>query len=136
MKIKTLSATLLLLATAAAHAAEIKVEILGIERAEGQVLVALYDETKFLKAPIKALRLPATVGGITASFTDIPEGNYAIAAVLDENGNGKLDMNAVGMPLERMGFSNDATGFMGPPQFTAAKFELNAAPKALVINLR
>jgi uncharacterized protein (DUF2141 family) len=136
MKIKLLSATLLLLASASANAAEIKVEILGIERAQGQLLVALYDEQKFLKAPLKGLRLPAAAGAVTASFADIPEGQYAIAVILDENGNGKLDMNAVGIPTERMGFSNDATGFMGPPQFSAAKFELGGAPKAIVINLR
>ncbi|MFX8281946.1 DUF2141 domain-containing protein, partial [Acinetobacter baumannii] len=38
----------------------------------------------------------------------------------DANGNGRLDMNAMGMPVEPFGFSNDAVGNFGPPRFEQA----------------
>jgi uncharacterized protein (DUF2141 family) len=43
-------------------------------------------------------------------------------AVVDENSNGKLDTNFIGMPREGAGASNDAKGHMGPPKFGAASF--------------
>ena len=136
MKISMLAAACVLSLFTCAHAAELKVEVLGVEKAEGQVMVALYDEGQFLKKALKGLRLPAAVTGVSGSFSDLPEGNYAVIAFHDENGNGKLDFNAVGMPIERMGFSNDAVGVMGPPGFSAARFEVNAATNSIVINLR
>jgi Uncharacterized protein conserved in bacteria (DUF2141) len=40
----------------------------------------------------------------------------------DENGNGVLDKNFFGVPVEGYGFSNDARGSMGPPAFEKAAF--------------
>ena len=118
------------------HATELKVEIAGIEKTEGEVLVALYDESQFLKKPLKGLRIPVNGSRVEGSFGDVPEGTYALIAFHDENGNGKLDRNVLGMPIEKHGFSNDATGMMGPPEFVDAKFELNGAAKSVAINLR
>ncbi len=38
-------------------------------------------------------------------FEDISPGTYALAVIHDENGNGKLDTNWVGIPTEGYGFS-------------------------------
>lgn len=38
----------------------------------------------------------------------LPPGKYAVMAYHDANGNGKLDKDSNGRPLERIGFSNDA----------------------------
>jgi len=40
-------------------------------------------------------------------FEDIPPGTYALVVIHDENMNGKLDTNWVGIPKEGYGFSND-----------------------------
>lgn len=58
-----------------------------------------------------------------SDFEDIPPGTYAIAVVHDENMNGELDVNWLGVPSEGYGFSNDATGILGAPSFTAASFQ-------------
>ena len=53
---------------------------------------------------------------------DIPDGNYAIAILHDENNDG--DMNySVKIPREGFGFSNDAKTKLAPPKFKAAEFE-------------
>lgn len=36
--------------------------------------------------------------------------------------NGKLDTNALGIPTEGYGFSNDAKGWLSAPSFSAASF--------------
>ena len=55
-------------------------------------------------------------------FEDIPPGTYAMAVVHDENMNGKLDTNWMGIPTEGYGFSNDAKALLGAASFSAASF--------------
>ncbi len=55
-------------------------------------------------------------------FEDILPGTYALAVIHDENMNGKLDTNWLGIPIEGYGFSNDAKGLFGAPSFSAARF--------------
>jgi uncharacterized protein (DUF2141 family) len=59
-------------------------------------------------------------------WSDVEPGHYAVAALHDENGNGVLDKNWLGMPNEGSGFSRDATGSWGPPDFDDAMLVLPA----------
>ncbi len=54
---------------------------------------------------------------MTVYIPDLPNGNYAIAVYHDANGNNKLDKNFLGIPTEKYGFSNDAMGSFGPPDY-------------------
>lgn len=45
-----------------------------------------------------------------------------MAVVHDENTNGKLDTNWIGIPAEGYGFSNDAKALLGAPSFSDASF--------------
>jgi len=45
-----------------------------------------------------------------------------------------LDTNFIGIPKEPYAFSNNATGFMGPPSFKESKISLNA-DKTIAIKL-
>ena len=55
-------------------------------------------------------------------FSGIGPGTYAVAVFHDENSNGKLDTNFLGIPREGVGASNGARGHLGPPKFDAATF--------------
>ena len=68
-------------------------------------------------------------------FEDIPPGRYALAVIHDENMNGKLDANWLGVPKEGYGFSNDAKGLMGAPSFDAASFRYREGSLGLTIRL-
>jgi uncharacterized protein (DUF2141 family) len=48
-------------------------------------------------------------------FEDIPPGTYALAVIHDENMNGKLDTNWLGIPKEGYGFSNAVKAMRGAP---------------------
>jgi uncharacterized protein (DUF2141 family) len=89
---------------------------------QGQVVCALFDESGWLKKPL----IPdwATISNKTAicRFSNVPEGIFGISAYHDENRNGKLDTNAIGLPIEDYGASRDARGTFGPPSFDDAKF--------------
>lgn len=45
-----------------------------------------------------------------------------MAVIHDENMNGELDANWLGVPTEGYGFSNDAKGLVGAPSFSSASF--------------
>jgi uncharacterized protein (DUF2141 family) len=55
-------------------------------------------------------------------FEDIPPGTYSIDVIDDENMNGKLETDWLGVPTEGYGFSNDARGSVDAPPFSAASF--------------
>ncbi len=56
------------------------------------------------------------------AIDDVEPGEYAVACFHDENANNDLDTNFLGIPVEGTGASNDARGFMGPPDYDDARF--------------
>jgi len=68
-------------------------------------------------------------------FEDIPLGAYALAVVHDENMNGKLDTNWLGIPTEGYGFSNEAKALLGAPSFSATRFPYDGENLDLTISL-
>ena len=68
-------------------------------------------------------------------FSDIPPGTYALGVIHDENMNGKLDTNRLGIPVEGYGFSNGARALLGAPSFAAASFQYDGQGLELTINL-
>jgi uncharacterized protein (DUF2141 family) len=119
------------------HAADLTVEIKGLNSANGKVLIALYDKADgWMKRGLKTAGVPAQKDGVTYEFKDLPAGDYAISIHHDENGNDKFDTNLVGMPIEPYGFSNNAMGNFGPPTFEQAKFKLDTDKKTVTLNLK
>ena len=122
-------AALLLLAHMGADAAwangVLEVTVTGIRSDKGTVLVAVCDAATFLQEICRYKgRAPAAAGSVVVRIADIPPGIYAAQAYGDENDNGKIDRNFVGIPTEGLGFSNDAKMRFGPPSFKEAAFTL------------
>jgi len=104
----------------------ITVTVNGVHSNEGKVFIALYDsEADFLENSYQGTTSEITDKMCKVVFTDIPQGVYAVSIFHDENDNGKMDTNFMGIPKEDYGCSNDASGFMGPPKWKDAKFDLN-----------
>jgi uncharacterized protein (DUF2141 family) len=111
-----------------AQAADLIITVKGVRSSDGAVFVAVYDsESSFMKPPLAkaARKLDAKKGELKIVIPGLPAGKYAVASYHDENNNGKLDTNALGMPEEGYGFSNDARGTLGPPRFTEAAFDFD-----------
>jgi uncharacterized protein (DUF2141 family) len=68
-------------------------------------------------------------------FENIDYGEYAIKMYHDVNENKKMDKGLFGIPTEPYGFSNDASGFMGPASYEKAKFIHNSQKTENKINL-
>lgn len=111
------------------HAATLEVEVSGLASPEGKVLIAVFNQAEsWLKRPLVGRAAqPLPDGRAVLRFEDLPEGDYAISLFHDRNGNGRLDMNAMGMPTEPFAFSNNAMGNFGAPTFEAARFSLKGS---------
>ena len=72
----------------------------------------------------------------TVVFEKIPYGTYAISVLHDENSNGKMDKNWLGMPKEGCGISTNPKIGMGGPKFNDSVFTLNAKQMELTIGMR
>ena len=103
----------------------------------GAVMVALYDSEAGYAGdrPVGARRLDVAAGEVTAVFEGLPAGDYAAKAFHDVNGDGEMNTNPFGMPVEPYAFSNNAVGNMGPASWERARFAVSGAT-AQTINLR
>ena len=128
---------LVLAALLFAEPATLKVDVTGLKSDRGTVRIAIYEsEAKFIKEPFKAAVLPIQGKKAQWLLEALPPGEYAVAVVHDENGNGKTDKGAFGIPTEPYAFSNGAKALTGPPKWKEARFSVRAPGTSLEIRLR
>ena len=103
----------------------------------GAVMVALYDSEAGYAGdrPIGGRRLDVAAGEVTVTFEGLPAGDYAAKAFHDVNGDGEMNTNPFGMPVEPYAFSNNAVGNMGPASWERARFTVSGAT-AQTIDIR
>ena len=125
---------------APATAADLTIEVNGIRSGDGRLFVAVHaPETKDTfpagAGMVAGFEQRARTGAIRFVLRDLPPGRYAVNAFHDENDNGELDANLLGIPSEGYGFANDPPSTFGPPDFEAAAVTLDDAPAAAVMTL-
>ena len=123
-----------------APAADLTVEVRGIRSDDGGVLLAVHGpETKDTfpsgDAVAAARHEPARAGTLRFVISDLAPGRYALTAFHDENDNGDLDTNLLGIPREGYGFGNDAKATFGPPDFEAAAVTVGDTSAVAVMNV-
>lgn len=123
-----LFATLPALAEAQEPCPVIHVKILNIRNNTGSISCALFESPagfpkKFLHFATNIMTIKIRESEASCYFTDIPPGNYAMVVIHDENMNGELDTNWLGIPKEGFGFSNNAKALLSAPSFSDASFQ-------------
>jgi uncharacterized protein (DUF2141 family) len=94
----------------------------------GAVMFGLYDAATYDGGqPIRGARLDVAAGQRTATFEGLAPGEYAIRAFHDVNGDGQMNRNPFGMPIEPYAFSNNAVGNMGPASWERSRFTVEGA---------
>jgi uncharacterized protein (DUF2141 family) len=106
---------------------DLTINISGLNSNKGSLLVAVYDQKEaFLKKQLISNTVKIKNKKSIITFRNLPKGEYAVSFVHDKNDNKKMDTNFFGVPKEEYGCSNNAKGFMGPPKYDDAKFQLTA----------
>lgn len=112
-------------------------ELTDLRNREGVVCVALFASPGgFPNDPDQAVRsgcFAITELSCELQFENLPYGWYAAAVHHDENMDGKLNCNTLGIPREGIGFSGNPRIWKGAPPFQKAAFEF--LPDRSIVNI-
>ena len=112
----------------------------GLRSSKGKIYITIFNKSDgYPTKPENAVRkeiINAAYPSVTVNIQGLTAGTYAISAYHDENSNGKLDTNFLGIPVEGTAASNDAKGKFGPPKFDDARFYYDGNDKILKITFQ
>ncbi len=119
-----------------AMAAPLQVVVDGVQSSKGAVLVAVCTEREFLQPHCTYnARAPARPGPVVVTI-EVQPGTYAVQAFQDEDGNGEVTLNRLGLPAEPLGFSNNAPIRFSAPRFRDAAVQVGAMGGRIEIQLK
>jgi uncharacterized protein (DUF2141 family) len=111
----------------------LEIRIAGLRNAKGKISVNLFNKSDgFPDDPMKSFgwkTVKIVPDTIVIVFEELPYGNYAVSVLHDENSNGKMEKNFLGIPKEGFAFSNNYAPRIKSPSFDAAKVILNQPKK-------
>ena len=104
--------------------ATVIVKVTGLRSEKGQVRIAVFNSSEqwLGEQPVYSSTINVDSQSVTWKINDVPYGDYGIAVFHDENKNGKMDKNFLGIPQEAYGFSNNMRVALGPPKWEKSKF--------------
>jgi uncharacterized protein (DUF2141 family) len=115
------------------------INISGFPSSDGFAMVALNNSEESYKGgeteTIAKTKTRVVDQKAQVIFTNLSYGSYGVSLYHDENVNEKMDKNAMGIPKEAYGFSNNAKGFFGKPSYKDVVFQLDSAEKQITIKL-
>jgi uncharacterized protein (DUF2141 family) len=105
---------------------KLEIEVTGIKNNTGKIMLQLMDpDEKTVSEKMSEIKDQKCL----IMIENLKPGKYAVRYFHDENLNGKMDTNFMGIPTEGYGFSNNAKGSFGPPPFEKWLFEVSADKK-------
>lgn len=110
------------------------VTVTGLKPLEGDLYISLHQRPEYFQFADSALmktKIKVDAEMETVVFDKVPEGRYALAVYHDENLNGFLDANEIGIPGEGYGFSTNPK-VPGRPKFEQAAFELSQSDTLVI----
>lgn len=119
--------------SSAQNTSSLTVKVTGLRNANGKIRLALMRDAN----PVEKREVAIDAATLSAQtvFENLPQGVYSVFVYHDENNNGKMDYDEVGIPLEGYGASNNPEKRMGPPDPEQAKFVVNQPKVAIEIKL-
>jgi uncharacterized protein (DUF2141 family) len=110
--------------------------LMHVRNQKGVVRCGLFQKAGWLEKVVQPALAPVAGSTALCVFKGIRPGVYGLSAFHDENRNGKLDTNLLGMPVEDYCASRNARGTFGPPSFEDAKFKYTGGTKRLVAQMK
>ena len=121
------------------HCSKLVVEVSGLRNSTGQLRAGLFasddgfpldvDEVE----PVAQATIAERKG--TLVFEDVPFGEYAVVVYHDEDADGELDTNWIGLPTEGAGVYKKVETRLPPPDFEDCKFRLAQKQRTLHISM-
>jgi len=131
----TINASVIRADTTNSLSGNLTVEIDGFRNRGGQVCASLFASSQGFpnnrRNVIQRQCNKITYIPMIVNFTNLKAGNYAVAIIHDTNGDGTLNRNDLGMPIEGYGFSRNPAIRTAAPKFNDASI-LIAGPNTSV----
>ncbi|EAZ89686.1 DUF2141 domain-containing protein [Crocosphaera chwakensis] len=116
------------------------VEIDGVSDRQGQICFSLFKSSRGFpdsgndavdKRCVKITETPPKI-----TFNDLPPNTYAVAVFWDNNSDGELNRNFLGVPTEKFGFSSNPVIRTGPPKFSDSAILITGKNQVISIKLQ
>jgi uncharacterized protein (DUF2141 family) len=126
--------------TLAPGASNLAVRVERVKAGMGPVLCDLFNAADGFPGPSPiiggSLQFAASAEPV-CTFTGLPAGEYAVSVMQDENANGTLDSNVLGVPLEGFGASNNVLPATSAPRWSDSRLSIDgAAPLSITVRLQ
>jgi len=111
----------------------------GLKNDHGIIWIGLYnssDSWNDKQEKFKSALLEVKNHEAEWLIENIPFGEYAVKLYHDENEDGQMNTNFIGMPKESYGFSNNVMGKFSPPKFEKAKFLFDSKNLSIRIKVK
>ncbi|SNR67238.1 Uncharacterized conserved protein, DUF2141 family [Lutibacter agarilyticus] len=125
--------------TNAQETCNLKVIVNGLKNSQGQIMISINqgavgwpEENFYEQRFIAEFNAPTHI----IYFENLPYGNYAIGLLHDENVNGEMNKNFIGIPKEGFAFSRNYKVMFRAPKYEEANFEVNASKKTIIIHMQ
>ena len=108
----------------------------NVRNGKGEVLVAVCTERNFLKEHCDYnAKVKAAPGSVSVTL-EVPAGTWAVQAFHDEDGNGEVTLNMLGLPVEGIGFSNDPAFRFQAPLYRDSAFRVGPMGGRIEVTLK
>lgn len=112
---------------------DVRIDVSGVRSDRGRILVALHDErwgfpSRWDRA-VASASAPASPGMVSMTLRVSRAGRFALIVVHDEDGDGRMNKNAVGLPREGYATGRNAAT-LEFPFFEAAQLDWTAGSRA------
>jgi uncharacterized protein (DUF2141 family) len=114
-------------------AASLRLEVSALRNTKGMLACRLFSDAAGFPdgEGLRTVRVAITGSQGSCVFDDVTPGTWAVAVIHDENGNGRLDKNFLGIPSEGYGVSNNRTYAASSPKWEESRFTV--APREPVV---
>ena len=116
------------------------VELMGLRSNLGVINIGVFSSPEgFPNDATRAVRsgcFPISNLPLLLTFDDLPFGQYAATVHHDENMDGELNTNLLGIPTEGIGFSGNPKIWRGVPAFERTRFEFSPANSTVSIRVK
>ena len=131
------TATVMSFITMPSNAANLTVTVEQVRNSKGEIRLSIFNvPSQFPQGDeLDSKDVPAQLGFVTVQFYNLVLGAYAIAIHHDENSDGEMNTNFIGLPKEGYGFSNNAKVNFAAPAFEAAAFNLDVGDKSIRLRM-
>ena len=118
---------------------DLEIIIAGIKNTNGQLMISLskgkegFPHANYCK---QLFFTDFTSPKFNLTIKNIPEGNYAVSLLHDEDNNGKMTRNIIRIPKEGFAFSRNYNVVLRAPKYNEANFDIDTIKKPIILKMQ